>query len=235
MILFDAMFLASLFAMSKLGTYFAQLLFVPQPSASLYMLIILTLIYYLIILIAYSFFKYCVLDFIKSLFGSTSFSFRRLDQFCVLNIMISAIFFAIMLVFNVILSGIKESFAPFIFVFLAVPYLLILYLTANISQSLFYQESSAKISVKKGLKIIFTNIKSYRETILIMILFALFFGLLFLGGGYLIRTLTSKNYSLYLALYSYSKKISIIIFEVALYVIILINRISFYSIANQGK
>lgn len=233
MVLFDVLFLIAVFGLQNLIQYFAQSLALPKTIASAITFIIFSLIYYLILLFIYSFFKYCILDFIKSLSENKDFSFKRLGEFYALNIVIGGVFFAIMLLLNSILAGIKQDYAPFVFIVLAVPYLLFLYIIANTSHSLFYQEASIKESIKKSLKITFTKIKTYRETILVMILFALVLWLLFYGAGYLVRTFTSKNYSLYLTAYAYFKQISIIVFDLVFYIVILINRISFYALAKE--
>src|SRR3989344_9533816 len=67
MILFDALFLVSIFALNALAAYFAQSLVVPTNLSSAFVFIAFSLIYYLMALFAYSFFKYSVLDSIKSL------------------------------------------------------------------------------------------------------------------------------------------------------------------------
>lgn len=235
MILFDVLFLVSVFALNTLTKYFAQSLVVPTTLSSAFVFIAFSLIYYLIGLFAYSFFKYSVLDSIKSLFEKAEFSFRRLAQFYSLNIVIAGIFFAIMLSANYLLAGIKPEYRPFVFIFLATPYLLFLYVVLNISHSLFYEGASIKESVKKSFRITFTKIKVYRETILVMILLALILWLLFFGSGYLIRLLASKNYNLYLSTYSYFKQAAVIAFDLVFYLIILINRISFYDMVRAEK
>lgn len=235
MVLFDALFLAAIFSLYRLANYFAQSLVIPKTALSAFVFIAFSLAYYLMILLAYSFFKYGILDFIKSLFEKTKFSFKRLGQFYSLNIMIAGIFFAIILFFNFVLSSIKQSYAPFVFIIIAIPYLLLLYVVVNTSHPLFYEGSSIKESIKKSLKITFTKIKAYRESILAMILLALLLWLLFLGSGYLVRLLASKNYPLYLSLYAYFKQASIIIFDLAFYLVILINRVSFYAIVRENK
>ena len=233
MVLFDAMFLVSFFGLQILATNFSQSIAVFATSAIIF--IILSLIYYLIVLFVFSFFKYSILDFIKSLFEKTGCSFKRLGQFYSLNLIIAGIFFAIMILANFLLASIKEQYRPFVFIFLAAPYLLFLYVIINTSHSLFYQDNSIKDTIKKSFSITFTKIKIYRETILIMIIYALVLWLLFFGSGYLLRLLTSKNYSLYLNAYAHFKQISVIAFDLVFYFIILINRISFYSIIKENK
>lgn len=234
-VLFDALFLASVFALFGIANYFAQSIAAGTPSASLLILIILSLMYYLIILFSYSFFKYSVLDCIKSLFEKTEFSFKRLGSFYALNIIIAGVFFAIMIVADYLLASIKIDYRPFVFIFLAIPYTLFLYAFINLSHSLFYEGNSAMETIRKSFKITFTRMKIYRETILIMILFALILWLLFLGSGYLIRIFTLKNYSLYLNAYAYFKQASIIVFDLVFYLAILINRISFYMAIREIK
>jgi len=237
MVLFDVLFLISVFALNKLVQYVAPALVgtIAPTLASAVLFIVFSLIYYLIALFAYSFFKYSILDFIKSLFEKTEFSFKRLAQFYSLNIVIAGIFFAIMFLANFLLISIKQEYRPFVFIFLAIPYLLFLYIIVNISHSSFYEGASIQEAIKKGFRIAFTKIKVYRETILIMILVALLLWLLFLGSGYLIRLLASKNYTLYLNTYAYFKQASIIVFDLVFYLVILINRISFYALIRENK
>lgn len=231
MILFDALFLVSFFyVLPYLTGYFAQNLVLPQTYQTLFILIIFQLLYYLAVLFVYSFFKYSILDFIKSLFESSEFSFKRLSQFYILNFILILPAYAL---FNIILASTKVQYRPLIFFALSVPLTLLLYLIINASHSLFYHGNSIKKSIKKGFIIVFTKIKNYREIILIFILFALLLFILFFSGGYLIRILASKNYNLYLNYYTYFKQISIIIIDLVLYFIILINRISFYAITRE--
>lgn len=235
MVLFDAMFLASFFGLQMLFKNFSQSISVFTVPASAFVFIIFTLVYYLIVLFVYSFFKYSLLDFIKSLFEKAEFSFKRLGQFYSLNIIIAGIFFAAMILANFLLASIKLQYRPFVFIFLATPYLLFLYVIINTSHSLFYQGSSIKDAIKRSFSATFAKIKIYRETILVIITYALVLWLLFLGSGYLIRLLASKNYSLYLSSYAHLKQASVIFFDLVFYFIILINRISFYIITKERK
>ncbi len=239
MILFDALFLVSAFGLQILFRYIAQSLNIsiamPKTTATAFAYITFSLLYYLIVLFVYSFFKYCVLDFIKSLYEKAEFSFKRLGQFYSLNLIIAGIFFAAMIALNFLLASIKPNYQPFVFIFLAVPYALFLYIIINISHSLFYGGALIKDSIKNSFKITFTKIKIYRETILIMILSALVLWLLFFGSGYVIRLIASRNYNLYLNAYAYFKQASIIVFDIAFYLVILINRVSFYAAIREIK
>lgn len=236
MVLFDALFfILLLYVFPILNQYIGQSIFVAPTVLSFYLFLFLSLIYYSMLLFVYSFFKYIVLDYIKSLFENTEFSFNRLGQFYALNIVIAGIFFGIMILANFLLASIKPQYRPFVFIAIAAPYLLFLYIILNLSHSLFCQGASIKESLKKGFNTTFTKIKVYRETILVMILFALVLWLLLYGSGYAIRFLASKNYSLYLTYYAYFKQASIIVFYLAFYLAILINRISFYSLAREEK
>ena len=235
MVLFDVLFLVSFFGLQTLSLYYAKNLALPTDLSSAIVFIAFSLIYYLIALFAYSFFKYSIMDFIKSLFENKEFSFKRLGSFYSLNILIVGIFFAIMLVFNFILASVKLPYQPFVFTFLAVPYSLFLYVITNIAHSSFYQGASIKDSIKKGFRITFKKIKSYKEIILTIILAALLLWLLFFGSGYLLKLLTSKNYNLYLNTYAYFTEASKWLSTIVFYLIIFINRISFYAIVKEDK
>ncbi len=234
-IMFDFLFFASLYAVYRLALNFAPMFAVPQASTLVYISIILSVIYYLIALFIYSFFKFCVMDSVKSLFQKSDFSFKRFASFYLLNLIVGAIFFAIMLFLNLILDSIKDPLAPYVFILLATPYILILYLTANISQSNFFNDYPVKKSIIKTFGTAFRKIRNYRELVLVLALFAVVFGLVFWLGNYLVTLIASRNYSLYLEVYAYSKLISVITFDAVFYLIILMNRISFYSMAKELK
>jgi hypothetical protein len=236
MALFDALFfILLLYVFPVLNQYMAQSIFIAPTVLSFYLLLLLSLIYYLIIILIYSFFKYIIMDYIKSLFEKAEFSFSRLGQFYALNITIAGIFFSAVILANFLLASIKPQHRPFVFIALAVPYLLFLYAIINTSHSAFYQGSSIKDALKKGFRTAFTKIRVYRETILAIAMLALLLWLLLYGSGYLIRLIASKNYSLYLTYYSYFKQASIAVFDIVFYSVILINRISFYSITKNEE
>ena len=249
MVLFDALFLASFFIFQNFFNYIAPKLAIPQTPNGIYpfiILIIFSFIYYLIALFVYSFFKYCLLDFIKSLFGTSKFSFKNLGKFYLLNVIIAGIFFVLSMIAGLILINIKESYQPYVFILLASPlwilynkyslislHSLLFYIVVNISHSLFYEKASIWHALKNGFVITFTRISIYRKTISIIIFAAVIFGILFLGMNYLTRFLTSKNFYLYLSVNAYFQKFSVIFFDFAFYIMLLINRISFYKVVAK--
>lgn len=251
MILFDALFLISFFMFQNFFKYAAPYLSVPQAPNNIYSainIIIFSLIYYLSMLFVYSFFKYCLLDFIKSLFGPGKFSFEKLGHFYLLNIIIAGIFFVVSVIAGAIFFNIKEAYQPYIFIVIASPYWivfnkysalslhsLIFYIVVNISHSLFYEGASLKETIMNGLGVTFTKIRSYRKAVSVIILATFAFGILFLGMNYLVLFLQSKNFSLSNVLYPYINKSFFIIFYAVFYVIFLINRISFYKAVKEHK
>lgn len=235
MVLFDALFIISVFASYRLANFLAQNIAVYETFSATVVFIVFSLAYYLIALLIYSFFKYLVLDSIKSVFDRNDLSFSRLGQFYSLNIVIAGVSFAVMIPSNYLLSSIKQAYAPYIFIMLAVPYLLLLYLVTNTAHSSFYNGSSLIESLKKGLSITFTKTRVYREIILVLIMFALGLWVVSFGSGYLISLLASRNYSLYINSYGFFKQSLIIAFDLVIYLAVLINRISFYSIAREEK
>ena len=236
MILFDFLFAVSaFFAMPNLSSYLAKIIVDSQITLTPLIFIMFSSVYYLTVLLIYSFFKYSVLDLLKSLFEKTGFSYNRLWQFYALNIVIAGIFLAIVLVLNFILANMKQDFAPFAFIFFAIPFVLSLYAVINISHTLFYQGLSFLDSIKKGFEIAFTKIKFYREIVLFTILTALLLFAIFTGIGYLLNFIASKNYAMYLNLYGYFSRASVVVSDLALYFVVFINRISFYDVIRENK
>ncbi|MBI2655344.1 hypothetical protein HYX06_02875 [Candidatus Woesearchaeota archaeon] len=233
MVLFDISFLASFYyILPLLLSYTAGAVLWPQSGAFIYAYLLFDFIYRLLQIFVYSFFKYSVLDFIKSLFQKTEFSFRRLGQFYLLNIIL---IFPLFITFNFVLGGIKEAYRPYFFIITGIPIFLFLYAILSLAHSFFNEGNSLKNSLRKSFSLTFGNMKSYRETIGAIILAFLVLGLLFLIAGYLIRVSTSGNYLLYLKAYAYFKTSAIIIVNAVIYFIILINRILFYSAAREAK
>lgn len=232
MVLFDIMFVVSFFILQKLSIYFAGSIFPYQSYASMLIFLAFSFVYYLAALSLYIFFKYNILGFVKSLFGAAKAS-SRFGEFYLLNISITAIFFAILLALNFVLLSVKQAYAPIVFIFLAVPYLLALYVILNLSHSIFYQGATLKNTLKASFKITFSRPGAYREAILLMIVFALLAWALLSGGGYLAGLLASKGSVSYLNAYGIFRQASIAVIDIMFYLVILINRISFYSIASS--
>ena len=233
MVLFDVMFLVSFFIIQKLSNYLGMNI-VPYINFSpITFLFILSAIYYLAVLFLYSFFKFNVLDYAKSIFGKTKFSFKRFLGFFLLNLTIAFIFLILMLIIDYILMSTKPNYAPYVFLVIAIPYLLFLYIILNISQSLFYNGSSLRESLRKGFRITFTEMNSYREIVLAIVLLSIMLWLLFLGFGYLVRISTSGNNLAYLSAYSAFSEIIKWVVSIAAYLLILINRVSFYIVAKD--
>lgn len=233
MILFDASFLASFYyILPMLLGYSAAAILWPQSGAFIYVYLLTDIVYRLLQVFVYSFFKYSIMDFIKSLFQKTEFSFKRLGQFYLLNTMaILPFFFA----FNFILGGIKEAYRPYFFLLAGTPVFLFLYIILNLAHSFFYEGNSLKNSFGKSFSAALDRVKSYRETILAFIAALLLLSALFFAAGYFVRFFTSGNNLLYLETYDYFKKATIILSSLAIYFVVAINRISFYNIAREAK
>lgn len=232
MILFDLLFFVSfLYVFPYFGNYLAKNLTISQTVSFAITILIFQMLYVLLILFVYSFFKYCILDSVKSMFHKAEFSLSRLWQFYLLNIIL---FVPPYLVLGFILSGIKEAYRPYVFIFLGLAISPFLYMMINIAQSYFYQENNIKKSISKGFE--FLNKKdSYKEVLLILFIFLLLYGALLWLISYLFNYIVSNNYTSYLIQYAYFKSISIIVFDAFFYFIILVNRISFYSLAKESQ
>lgn len=234
MALFDISFFVSFYyILPFLASYLAVTILIPLQALSSPMVsFALSALYALLALFVYSFFKYGILDFISSLFKKSDFTFKRLWKFFLLN---AVLFIPSFVLFSILLANIKEAYKPYFFVALGIPSSILLYLVVNISHSLFYSGLSLSASISKSLRIVFTNIKSYREAVFSLIIAALALGLLFLGTGRLVSIFVSRDYLLYLRLYGYFTYATIIATYLVAYLVILINRISFYNIVIKNK
>ena len=87
--------------------------------------------------------------------------------------------------------------------------------------------------MKKGFATTFIKFRHYKEIILVMVIAALALWILFAGSGYIVRLVGSKNYMLYLNLYSYLTNATLVVLDILFYFVILINSISFYAVAKE--
>lgn len=238
MVLYDCLFIASFYALYQLLYFFGASLVVKPVSyllfiAMLAIFVVLCIIYYLVIILVYSFFKFSILDIISSLFDKKESQNGSFGRFYLLNIIITGIFLAFFILLFFIKSTLKDSYQPFFLIIAYVPYGLYLYAVINTSHSLFFEGVPIKNTLNKSFGIIFTKIWVYFEILAAMALFAVIIMALSFGGGYLIRLASSHDNILYIRLFGYFTEISLVVFDALLYFMIVINRISFYEIMKN--
>src|SRR3989344_5427747 len=233
MMLFDASFFASFYyIIPLLFGYIASKITPSQTQTFLFLVLLISIGYFLLMIFVYSFFKYSLLEIVRSLFQKKSFSFSRLWSFYLINLIIIAPTFFI---FNVILSGVQEPYRPYAFVLLGIPVSLLLYMVINVSPSSFYEGALLKKSLKAGFNAAFSKIRFYKEQILAIVVGSLALWILFLVLGFALRSFTSQNYTLYLSAYSYLTNAEYIIAVLVFYFVIFVNRISFYRITREMR
>ncbi|HLG23731.1 MAG TPA: hypothetical protein VI564_02260 [Candidatus Nanoarchaeia archaeon] len=228
-VLFDlSFFLTFIFIMPNLAQFFAQgFLFLDESFIS-YVYFAMSVIYSLLMMFIYSFFKYGILEFIRSMHSKGQVSLKRLWKFYLLNLVIYAPPY---IIFSSFISGIKEEYRVLVFVIAGVPLALFVYLAANFSQTLFHKGNTLKDSLKRCFELI-GKFKQYFEIIAVLVLVPLALSLLFLIFVYLIKVFTTGNYPSYLVAYSYFKAASVITFDALAYFVVVVNRVSFYQICN---
>ncbi len=236
-VLFDILFLAAVIIFYGLV---GSLLSKPSPAISTTVLITylaLALLYYPILILIYSFFKYIVLDSITSLFKKTSLNFGRLKKFSMLNLSIFVVFFITFLVLNgVFLMGAKEGYTPYIFLAINTPLFLLTYIIINISHTLFseYEKSGIKETIKKTFSII-AKVRSYigiflMDAAVIFIYFVVFYLI-----GVMLKATALQDYAAQVKYSNIYTLIFAILTSIFFYLVIVFNRIYFYNIIKSKK
>ena len=245
-VLFDVLFLASLYGISKLVSFSIPAdtssitAILQSPWLMLSFALISSALYYLFILFIYSFFKYNILDIIKSMFGKTKFSFRRLGSFFLLNILIAALLFAVFISINLIVSPFIVSpfivikiLAAILFFVMIVPFIFFSYPLINITHSLFEEGSNIKDSLKKGFKITFGKIKSYAAVYLHSIIVFVIYIVLFYIFGLILKYTLFRDLQAYAGYYPIYVGFFNITATILLFLIIAFNRIYFYNAVRK--
>ena len=235
-ILFDILFLAAIGAFYKLTEFFF-LKTPPEISVTTTILyLILTLMYYLTLILIYSFFKYSILNSIKSLFKKTKRGFSNLKKFYLLNLLIFVALFMAFLVLNgVFLIGVKEEYAAYVFLIINVPLFLIAYIFMNIGHTLFSETEKPKIKeiVRKAFNLVL-EVKRYWGIFLAdMAVIIAYFTVFYLIGMTLKATVfksyltPAKYYDIYTMGFS-------IITTLFFYFLFFFNRVYFYNIIKKS-
>ncbi len=234
-VLFDLLFIVAAFSVYTLNAYFAESLFLPTSAVTFAIYIAFSLLYWLAILFAYTFFKYLVLNSIKSYFEPTEISFSRLGKFYYLNLVLAVAAFAFILLLNLILASIQIQYRPIAFVVIAAPLGALAYVFVGMSHSFFSNGKSVKDSLRGSMSAAFSRINVYGNTVIVMLMYAMLLWLVLLAAGYLIRLLATGNYSTYLAVYAHFQNFSKIAFDILAYFFIFVNRITFFELAKKDK
>lgn len=223
-ILFDLLFIGTVYSVSSLFRLIQPELF---SLALFYMLL-----NFLIFAFIYSFFKYIVLDYVLSFVKKTEFSFKRIKDFFILNLLIFIILLLIMIFVNIIsIFTIKPQYLQQFLSVVSFIIFFFIYACLNISHSLFMQGNNWRSSFVKGNSFLFKKIKSYFPvygfSLLALIL------LLFLGNivVLLLRFIPNTSlgfYQAYMSIYS----VVILLFLYALHIV---NRLYFYLIVERVK
>lgn len=216
-LLFDIIIWVTLIIANRLSASFAKFLTENASSSTLIALLALTLMYYGILILVYSFFKLAVLDSIKSMLKKSEFKIKRIWRFFLLNGILFLIFTILLFILGYALQSVNEQSIIIAFTTIVVPMGLLFYVLLNLSHSMFYEESSIKISLIGAFK---NLIKPKPYFILLQSIIVLAVLLILLNFAYI----------------GFPNQVALTIaFEILLYMLFFINRVSFYKVALNVK
>jgi len=235
-ILFDFLFLAAIGAFYKLTEFF----FLKTPpeisvtTAIIYL--ILTLMYYLTLILIYSFFKYSILNSMRSLFKKTKHDWSNLKKFYLLNLLVFVALFMAFLVLNgVFLIGVKEEYAAYVFLIISVPLFLIAYIFMNISHTMFSEAEKPRIKeiVRKAINLVF-EVKRYLSIFLADVVLIIAYFTVFYLIGLALKATVFKSYLAPAKYYNIYTMGFGIITTLFFYFIFFFNRVGFYNIIKNS-
>lgn len=232
-VLFDALFFLSLFSAAKLF----DVIFISNEQALVgsWMGYVLFFLYFAVVVLVYSFFKYCVVDFLDQWSGTQKkFDFSRLLPFIQYNMIVFFIFLAVSLTltffFLIALTPLLKQ--PALFVFSAL-ILCFWYLFVQASHAIFFQRKEFLLSAipKKALQLFsFQNIGKWLgwNLLYILVVFLLYLGLFF------ILKQVAQNPSQYTLFYLLNV-ILFIFLALASYLFVFWNRMYLYVVFSERK
>tara|TARA_Y100000310_G_C20581608_1_gene763291 strand:+ start:130 stop:960 length:831 start_codon:yes stop_codon:yes gene_type:complete len=235
---FDFLFITSLYF---LGQLISALITANIPGiANFLMLPILTLlfavsfsiVYILLLILVYSFFKYNILDLIKSMNQKTEFDFKRFKKFYILNLITYISGFLIFLTASLIFMGIKPEYISITSLIIFIPLGLLFYSFLNFSHSYFASDAlPVKAVLKRSLKKI-SKISSYYKVYLITLAYFLVYFIIYYPIALLLKTILIQKYSL-LGFFPIYSKIFSVITAIVMFGIIAHNRVYFYMTVKE--
>lgn len=211
-----AFFLAALLS----GKMAASYLDISPGPLMLTQAVLLDLLYLLFLLSLYSFFKWCVLEVLKTGILKRGFSMERLGRFFLLNIAIFMVMLATSWIAAFILANAKEGFALPVLLVVVIPYLVLAYVFLNSAHSAF----SSGLNIRESLRSGISHAKSRR----------MYLGIIL--PSVILIALLSIPYSLlyiWLSMTPYAAAI-MYVFEAIIYIVFVISRTGFYLAVARG-
>lgn len=230
MLLFDAMFLLSIYSANKIVGVFSEGRIILPIYALAYMAV-----YFLIFVALYSFFKYSILHFIKSMFEKDVLDFDNFGKFYLLNIILLFVFAIIFLLLSAIVPLIiAQDYQKLILRIMLILFLFFSYAILNLCHSYFINKKKIRCSLSSAFNSAFKKLPSYMPVFLGSMFFLVIYFLIYMLIGYILKyTLFSKPVPLhYNTLYNLVFSIATI---TVFYLINAFNRIYFYLILQKTK
>ena len=191
-----------------------------------------TLIYFLIVIAAYSFIKYCVLDLIRSMSKKKKFNLNRVKSFAWLNIRIIGIPLLAFLILTFIISMVIErQYASILVIILLLPVMFFYYPFLNLCHSLFYKDK--KHPIKKAIAMTFPGIRKYISIYVSSIMVIAAYWIISAVIVTILRYTLFSTEALYYAYYPGFTTVYNTITIIVLYLIISFNRVQFYKAADR--
>lgn len=189
-------------------------------------MLLLSILYFVTIILAYSFFNLIILGNIKKMTSSYKHNFSLFKNMFLLNLLLFIFFFIILALFNMLikLSINKPIWIASLVFGLIFIILVFAYAFYNFSHSLFILRHKLLDTIKKSYKYTFSH--SYLGILLFSIIFmAIYFGI-YLIAGLFIKNFIFSNYTKFI---NASSIVTIII----AYVLFTFNRIYFFFITQK--
>jgi hypothetical protein len=192
----------------------------------------LVFVYYLLVLLLYSFAKFLVMSLVRGMRSSESIGFERFLPFYGLNVLLIGIFFFIMLSISYIFAALKNPFQVVGILVLIVPFVLLIFIVMNMAHSRFFAKNTGVLkSVSSSFSFAFTSMRQYGFVIGWNAVFALVFVIVLLIPGFVIQSF-SDNFALYASLYEAFTGFTMVFTTFMLYVAAIFSRVAFYLIAE---
>lgn len=230
-ILLDAAFFAVFYLLNLVLNKFMPdnpqiALAVNSQSMFIIAMVLLTVLYFVLIILAYSFFSLIVLGNIRKIHSKYYHDLSLFKNMFVLNLLLFIIFFILLTLFNYILVLITNTpiwLASIIFLMMFVVAVLC-YAFYNFSHSTFILGHKLYDNMKKSLKNIFS--KSYFGIVASSIVFMIIYFGIYLILGLVLEDFILQNYSAYI-------NTSSILTLIVVYVLFTFNRIYFFFVADK--
>jgi hypothetical protein len=224
-VVMDLLFLITLVILMR-----GAIRFIPDPSTPLYYMfglpfvVSVSILFFLLGVLLYSFIKYRTLFVIESLLEDARFNLDRFDKFYILNILVFGTWFLALFIANISAQFVAPALKIIIWTLFAL-FSALIYSFISISHWLYAHETKFRKTIRKTFAIMKVGFEKYVGIVELLFSTLAIYVVIAIVAGFILKII-GINLGIY-------QMVAVIIGVIVFYVVIAYNRICFYFVVEE--